>query len=256
MDFLHLEECLPAPPWQLAAERARTSAFVSGGRRAPPCAPRPGLALPAGGPAAAGSPSSAVWADCEQSPCSPPKFAKGCTGVHSSPSAAPPLPPPLSLFSCVAVVFGSTYNGEFEDVAAIDAMLTGEASRPLRPGQARPGACVSGGTGRLHALGADSPDRRHPGHTLECSCSWEQSRPGPGSPPCFPADLPAAAPSLHPPAAAELNAANGWNASIHVDGASGAFVAPFLVRGERSGERERGGTAWGAAPRGVGCLLP
>lgn len=29
---------------------------------------------------------------------------------------------------------------------------------------------------------------------------------------------------------AELNEKNGWNVSIHVDGASGAFVAPFLVR--------------------------
>lgn len=29
---------------------------------------------------------------------------------------------------------------------------------------------------------------------------------------------------------AELNQKNGWDLKIHVDGASGGFVAPFLVR--------------------------
>lgn len=30
------------------------------------------------------------------------------------------------------------------------------------------------------------------------------------------------------PLAEEINAKNGWEVKIHVDGASGAFVAPFL----------------------------
>ncbi|KAL4421163.1 hypothetical protein ABPG77_000798, partial [Micractinium sp. CCAP 211/92] len=78
----------------------------------------------------------------------------------------------------IAAVFGSTYNGEFEDVEAMDALCT------------------------------------------------------------------------------ELNEKNGWNVSIHVDGASGAFVAPFLYPDLKWDFRLRNVTSINASGHKYGLVYP
>lgn len=71
----------------------------------------------------------------------------------------------------VAAVFGSTYNGEFEDVAAIDAMCTGAPLR--RPTPARQQR-LRGSAGLAARAGAPSPavpQLPRPCPALPCPCT-------------------------------------------------------------------------------------
>ena len=87
----------------------------------------------------------------------------------------------------VAVIFGSTYDGSFEDIAAIDRMIS---------------ECCAG---PVLILRMPSP-----ANAEYCMTSYDTVQ--------------------YLWCAGRVNEANGWEVAIHVDAASGAFVAPFLVR--------------------------
>ena len=93
------------------------------------------------------------------------------------------------------VMFGSTYNGQFEDVVLADKIVGALAASP------HPTHCMP-----LHA--------RAPWYTGECSTAITHS--------------PVMQHCMH---AGEVNKKNGWDMRIHVDGASGAMVAPFVFPG-------------------------
>lgn len=89
-------------------------------------------------------------------------------------------------------MLGTTFTGEFEDVEAIDAMIGTFVIRFV--------VGLQSDTGKSHC---DSTIR-----VLSCM----QSRYS----------------SANPMPAGKVNEKNGWSVRIHVDGASGGFVAPFL----------------------------
>lgn len=143
----------------------------------------------------------------------------GLEGAAVLAAASPGMVPTPSCAAGVAAVFGSTYNGEFEDVAAIDALLTGAPPR-----------CIVAENDQAVLPGNGSP-----------RVAWVPARlvqPAPSArgrwlPVCLHLLCSSVFVCVHPcssvPSSTELNEANGWDLKIHVDGASGAFVAPFLV---------------------------
>jgi hypothetical protein len=139
----------------------------------------------------------------------------------------------------VVGILGTTYSGHYEDIAGIDAAISAFSSHPSL-------SCWSHPAHHEDVASSDAAERSgFPSVggfvTPAISCchvwsyfwhlqsTWLRTKPI-VSALCvacffFPSET---CGQLTDPCAGEVNSKNGWDIKIHVDGASGGFVVPFL----------------------------